>query len=219
VQLSPPHPSRNSSSSARASTRAGRLDALADTTVFEVDHPDTQALKRERAAAIPAKARQVRFVATDFHRRGMTDALRAAGYDVSLPTFWVWEGVTVYLRPEAVAANLEALAALSAPGSHLALTYMSKINGRVPRSLPGLTGRACALGLFSRRNHESGEDVRLEMHSRFRNRGLAARTYPRSAAYQTSSRVAVVRAHLGGRKKSPNFSTRSNVYTYVWPFR
>ncbi|MGA3041393.1 MAG: class I SAM-dependent methyltransferase [Bryobacteraceae bacterium] len=30
-------------------------------------------------------------------------------------------GVTVYLRPEAVAANLAALAALSAPGSHLAL--------------------------------------------------------------------------------------------------
>jgi len=103
-------------------TRAWRLDALADATVFEVDHPDTQALKRERAAAILAKARQVRFVATDFRQNDMTAALRAAGYDPSLPTFWLWEGVTVYLRPEAVAANLEALAALSAPGSHLALT-------------------------------------------------------------------------------------------------
>jgi methyltransferase (TIGR00027 family) len=102
------------------------LDALADTTVFEVDHPATQALKRERAAAIPAKARQVRFVATDFRRNDMAASLRAAGYDPSLPTFWLWEGVTVYLRPEAVAANLEALAALSAAGSHLALTYLSK---------------------------------------------------------------------------------------------
>jgi len=116
-------------------TRACRLDALADATVFEVDHPDTQALKRERAAAILAKARQVRFVATDFRQNDMTASLRAAGFDVSLPAFWLWEGVTMYLRPEAVAANLEALAALSAPGSHLALTYMSKVNGRIPRSL------------------------------------------------------------------------------------
>jgi methyltransferase (TIGR00027 family) len=116
-------------------TRAWRLDALANTTVFEVDHPDTQALKRARAAAIPAKARQVRFVATDFRRDEMAASLRAAGYDVSRPAFWLWEGVTMYLRPEAVAANLEALAALSAPGSHLALTYLSKDRGRVPRSI------------------------------------------------------------------------------------
>jgi len=54
---------------------------------------------------------------------------------MSRPAFWLWEGATVYLRPEAVVANLEALAALSAPGSHLALTYMSKDRGRIPRSL------------------------------------------------------------------------------------
>jgi methyltransferase (TIGR00027 family) len=116
-------------------TRAWRLDTLADATVFEVDHPDTQALKRARAAALPAKAREVRFVATDFRRDDLAASLRAAGYDESSPAFWLWEGVTMYLRPEAVAANLEALAALSAPGSHLALTYLSKDRGRIPRSV------------------------------------------------------------------------------------
>jgi methyltransferase (TIGR00027 family) len=115
-------------------TRAWRLDALQNATVFEVDHPATQALKRERAAAIPAKAREVRFVATDFQQGDLSASLRAAGYDASLPAFWLWEGVTVYLRPEAVAANLEALAALSPPGSRLALTYMSKDGDRTPRS-------------------------------------------------------------------------------------
>jgi O-methyltransferase involved in polyketide biosynthesis len=115
--------------------RAWRLNAFEDATVFEVDHPATQAVKRARAAAIPATSRQVHFVATDFHARDMAASLRAAGYDVSRPTFWLWEGVPMYLRPEAVAANLEALAALSAPGSHLALTYMSKDRGRIPRSL------------------------------------------------------------------------------------
>jgi O-methyltransferase involved in polyketide biosynthesis len=96
-------------------TRAWRLDALEQATVFEVDHPDTQALKRERAAAIPTKAQQVRFLATDFQQDNL--------------------GVTMYLRPDAVAANLKTFAALSAPGSHLALTYLSKDGGRIPRSL------------------------------------------------------------------------------------
>jgi len=34
-----------------------------------------------------------------------------------------------------VAANLASFAALSAPGSHLAMTYLSKDRGRTPRSL------------------------------------------------------------------------------------
>jgi methyltransferase (TIGR00027 family) len=116
-------------------TRAWRLDALEQATVFEVDHPDTQALKRERAAAIPTKAQQVRFLATDFQQDNLGASLCAAGYDVNRPVFWLWEGVTIYLRPDAVAANLKTFAALSAPGSHLALTYLSKDGGRIPRSL------------------------------------------------------------------------------------
>lgn len=103
-------------------TRAWRLAALENATVSEVDHPATQALKRARAATIPAKAREVRFVATDFHRDDMAASLRAAGYDASRPAFWLREGVTVYLRPEALAANMAAL------------TYMSKDRGRIPRS-------------------------------------------------------------------------------------
>ena len=39
------------------------------------------------------------------------------------------------LSPEAVSANLGAIAALSAPGSRIAFTYLRKKNGRVPRSL------------------------------------------------------------------------------------
>lgn len=116
-------------------TRAWRLDALAGAAVFEVDHPDTQALKRRRAERMPAKAREVRFVATDFHEDDMTRALLAAGYDSSRPTFWLWEGVTMYLRPQAVAANLRSFASLSARGSRLAMTYLSKNRGRTPRSI------------------------------------------------------------------------------------
>jgi methyltransferase (TIGR00027 family) len=116
-------------------TRAWRLQALEDVAVFEVDHPGTQALKRERSADMPAKARQVRFVSTDFREDDMAASLRAAGCDMRRPTFWLWEGVTMYLRPEAVAANLATFASLSASGSHLAMTYLGQDRGRIPRSL------------------------------------------------------------------------------------
>jgi methyltransferase (TIGR00027 family) len=116
-------------------SRAWRLDSLKDTIVFEVDFPSSQAWKRERAATIPHKAKDVRFVAIDFERDQLAPLMRAAGCDPAKPAFWLWEGVTMYLRPEAVSANLGAIAALSARGSRIAFTYLRKTNGRAPRSL------------------------------------------------------------------------------------
>ena len=114
-------------------TRAWRLEALAGATVFEVDHPATQALKQSCAAAWPR--REVRFAPTDFQHDDLARVLEGAGYNRALPAFWLWEGVTLYLRPESVSANLKTMAALSAPGSRLALTYLNKDRGRTPRSL------------------------------------------------------------------------------------
>jgi methyltransferase (TIGR00027 family) len=115
-------------------SRAWRLDSLKDTVVFEVDFPSSQAYKRQRAASVPNKAKWVRFVAIDFERDQLAPLLRAAGFDQTKPTFWLWEGVTMYLQPEAVSANLGAIAALSAPGSRIALTYLRKKKGRAPRN-------------------------------------------------------------------------------------
>jgi methyltransferase (TIGR00027 family) len=116
-------------------SRAWRLPGLEETAVFEVDHPATQALKRERASAMRAKAREVHFVATDFRHNDLAARLVDAGYDADRPAFWLWEGVTLYLRPAEVAANLATFAALSAPGSRLALTYLRKDRGRTRRSI------------------------------------------------------------------------------------
>lgn len=116
-------------------SRAWRLDSLKDTVVFEVDHPSTQAWKRSRAASIPYKAKDVRFVAMDFERDRIAPLLQSAGFDPGKRTFWLWEGVTMYLRPADVSANLAAFAAISAPGSRIALTYLRKHRGRIPRSI------------------------------------------------------------------------------------
>jgi len=116
-------------------TRAWRLDGLEATTVFEVDHPATQSLKRARAGTLPPKARQIRFAPIDFRDGDLPAVLAEAGYDARQPAFWLWEGVAMYLPPAQVAANLASFAALSAPGSRLALTYLSKDRGRMPGSL------------------------------------------------------------------------------------
>ena len=85
--------------------------------VFEVDHPATQALKRQRLAeahiAIPA---DVRFAAVDFASEPLSDALRSAGLHSDEPSFFSWLGVTPYLEPAAVLATLAVIAPLAANG-------------------------------------------------------------------------------------------------------
>jgi methyltransferase (TIGR00027 family) len=116
-------------------SRAWRMNCLAGTVVFEVDHPASQAWKRQRSASVPFKAKELRFVGMDFERHVLAALLHNAGFDPLKSTFWLWEGVTMYLGIEDVSATLKATAALSAPGSRIALTYLRKKRGRVPRGL------------------------------------------------------------------------------------
>lgn len=104
--------------------RAYRLAGLDDVVVFEVDHPATQREKRDRVARLTPRAKEVRFVAIDFERERIEERLAEEGHDPSAPTMWIWEGVLPYLEPAATRATLASIAAVSAPGSRLALTYV-----------------------------------------------------------------------------------------------
>ena len=79
--------------------------------VFEVDHPATQAWKRERlmAAAIPV-ADDVRFVTVEFQVDSLSDRLRTMGFDPYQPAFVSWLGVTQYLTNHAIEATLDVIA-------------------------------------------------------------------------------------------------------------
>ncbi|MEM7154287.1 MAG: SAM-dependent methyltransferase [Myxococcota bacterium] len=103
--------------------RAWRLESLREVTVFEVDHPATQAGKRQRASARDRLASAVHFVAVDFERDSVADKLAEAGHDADQPTVWIWEGVTPYLHHEAIEASLADVARRSAPGSRLIVSY------------------------------------------------------------------------------------------------
>ncbi|MCZ1003657.1 class I SAM-dependent methyltransferase [Streptomyces mirabilis] len=107
-------------------SRAWRLPELADTDVWEVDHPASQQDKQERLAEAgtpPVVARSVRFTPVDFATDDMGSALEAAGHDASVPTTWLWEGVVPYLTHDEVRATVRAVADRSAPGSALVLNY------------------------------------------------------------------------------------------------
>lgn len=108
--------------------RALRLPELADTAVFEVDHPATQGHKRTTLLEIGA-ASPAHYVAWDFETRAideLPEALGDAGHDPRAPTLTIWEGVTMYLTEPAIDASLRAIAAYSDPDSELAMTYFAK---------------------------------------------------------------------------------------------
>jgi methyltransferase (TIGR00027 family) len=107
-------------------TRAWRMGQLADTIAFEVDHPTTQADKRERLGQRAPAAKEVRFVATDFAHRQLGEVLDRAGHRVESPTLWLWEGVVPYLEPAQVAATVAAVESRSVTGSRLVVNYQAQ---------------------------------------------------------------------------------------------
>ena len=92
--------------------------------VFEVDHPLTQADKRERIIragwTIPDN---LTFVPVDFTKDSLTERLIAAGFDPSVKSFFSWLGVTYYLSREAIDTMLSSLSELCANGSSLVFDY------------------------------------------------------------------------------------------------
>jgi len=112
-------------------SRAYRLAGMRDVTVFEVDHPATQAAKRRmlrRSWPGPAGAApgEVRFVPVVFGADDPALALAAAGFAAGQQTLALWEGTTNYLDQPAVDATLRFLASVLGPGSPLVFTYVDR---------------------------------------------------------------------------------------------
>jgi methyltransferase (TIGR00027 family) len=105
-------------------TRAHRLPALAGVPVFEVDHPATQAAKRSVVESLGLSSATVTYVALDFEHQSLEQELRAEGLSTSVPTLFIWEGVTNYLSARAVDETLATIGRLAGPGSALVFTYI-----------------------------------------------------------------------------------------------
>jgi methyltransferase (TIGR00027 family) len=103
--------------------RAWRMPELRHAVVFEVDHPDSQRQKRAHVAELEQTASEVRFVAVDFSRDDLAEALEGARHDAAQPTVWIWEGVVMYLALPDIERTLAVVQRRSAAGSRIAIVY------------------------------------------------------------------------------------------------
>src|SRR6185503_11837805 len=79
-------------------SRAFRFaDELSGITVFEVDHPGTQARKRAILEAGGKALGNLRYVPLDFTVGSLEKALADAGFVPGRRTLFLWEGVSYYL--------------------------------------------------------------------------------------------------------------------------
>lgn len=101
--------------------RAHRLDWPHGEVVFEVDQPQVLAFKGRVLDRLGATAKSDRReVAADL-RDDWPAALKAAGFDPSVPTAWSAEGLLPYLPGAAQDLLFQRIVELSAPGSQIAV--------------------------------------------------------------------------------------------------
>ncbi len=94
-------------------------------TFFEVDLPETQARKKRLVKEILGHSPEwVHYTPIDFNRETLTQVLSRAGYKKDLKTFFLWEGVTMYVDAAGVDDTLKFIAECAAPGSTLVFDYV-----------------------------------------------------------------------------------------------
>ena len=104
--------------SLRQAEHAGQL------RIYEVDHPASQAMKRERLLAINGSVpANLVLVPVDFETDRLDEKLLEAGFDRSTPAFFSWLGTIYYLTKEAIRETLERVSAVTAAGSRIVLDY------------------------------------------------------------------------------------------------
>lgn len=91
--------------------------------IFEVDHPATQAWKRERLnnAGIELPA-SLTFAPVNFETETLSAGLEAAGFDPAQETFFTWLGVVPYLTEDAFWSTIIFIANLPG-GAHVVFDY------------------------------------------------------------------------------------------------
>lgn len=96
-------------------------------SVIEIDHPASQALKRQRLDECEVDIPEgVHFVSADLSRVSLAQALKNSAFDASRPAFFSWLGVTMYLTREANMQTLRSVAQVGAPGSELVFSYIDQ---------------------------------------------------------------------------------------------
>ncbi len=144
--------------------------------VFEIDHPATQAWKRQLAAAAHLPPQPLlTYVPVNFETEALPDRLAASGFQPDAPAFFAWLGVVPYLTLHAFRATLAYVAARP-PGSGLVFDYSQ------PRHVLPLREQL-ARDLFAARVARAGEPFQLFFTPREAAQELESAAAPHHAAF------------------------------------
>ena len=153
-------------------TRAHRFTGLLkDTAVIEIDYGATQEYKKRRVeAALGGAPANVVYAPIDFARESLGEVLRRAGFQPARKTYYICEGVSMYVPEEGMKETLRAIAAASAPGSALLLEYLNRGGLELLRKYPtGMIknaidwGEPFVFGVADGQDREFFRDAGLEL--------------------------------------------------------
>jgi methyltransferase (TIGR00027 family) len=102
-----------------------RRDLIGKLRVFEIDHPASQAAKRRRLHGLGVPVPEnLEFIAVDFGRETVAEALARSHYRPNHRAFFSLLGTVQYISREALMNTLRSIAITAAPGSELVLSYV-----------------------------------------------------------------------------------------------
>jgi len=130
-------------------SRAYRFqELLRDCQVIEADAAPTQEYKKRRIQTVLGEApKNLTYARIDFAKDNIYDVLNAAGFHEGARSFYIWEGVSMYLPEKNVRETLQMVATHSAPGSSIVLDYASRLGLEMTkRTLQGPVAMAAAWG-------------------------------------------------------------------------
>jgi len=187
--------------------------------VYEVDYRSTQNIKKRRLAeaSIPVPS-NVHFVEIDFKSDSLRDALGNVGYRTPEETFFIWEGVTMYLMEDVVCETLRSIGRESAPGSSLVLDFAGSAIIELLQKFPQLPqhnyttrwGEPWIFGLPDTREAEFFRECGLELREMLPFFGREA-----SRRYLTRSDGSKLGAVRGGPPQRRELLT---VFRLLWMF-
>lgn len=126
-------------------TRAYRIEGLkGKVRVFEVDHPETQGVKMEKIKDIfGSLPDHIEYVSVDFGIEDFGQQLLEHGYEKSLKTVFIMEGLIYYLPPKAVDEMLSFIAKNSGIGSAIIFDYVHESSIDRTDGICGVQCTAC----------------------------------------------------------------------------
>lgn len=101
-----------------------------DVQFWEIDHPATQ--RHKARVFLEIDGERLHFVAVDLNAALDGETLIKSGFDPAQRTFWIAEGLLMYLPADIVFSLMRTLKSLSASGSEFAFTFMERqSDGRI----------------------------------------------------------------------------------------